>query len=160
MPWVRQLSRASIKRQGLLPWTVALGIFTASVAIRYPLSPFVEGLAFITFFPAIVAATLICGWQQGTAVLILSAFAGWYLFLDPAFAIKGRQTIGAVAVFLLVGGFNVLLVAALREAIRRLEIAKAAQETLFGELQHRVANNLNWLSPCSETLSETCAIQC
>jgi two-component sensor histidine kinase len=142
MPWVRQLSRASIKRQGLLPWTVALAMFTASVAIRYPLSPFVEGMAFITFYPAIIAATLLCGWQQGTFVLLLSAFTGWYLFLDPTLAAKGPQSIGAVAVFLFVGGFDVLLVAALREAIRRLEIARAAQETLFGELQHRVANNL------------------
>ena len=31
---------------------------------------------------------------------------------------------------------------ALRETIRRLEVAKAAQETLFSELTHRVANNL------------------
>jgi two-component system, sensor histidine kinase PdtaS len=109
MPWVHQLSRASIKRQGLLSWTVALAIFTASVVVRFPLSPFLEGLAFITFYPAIVAATLICGWRQGIAVLILSAFAGWYLFLDPTSALKGRQTIGALVVFLLVGGFNVIL---------------------------------------------------
>lgn len=32
--------------------------------------------------------------------------------------------------------------AALREAVRRAEVAKAVQETLFAELQHRVANNL------------------
>jgi len=30
----------------------------------------------------------------------------------------------------------------LRETVRRLEIARIAQVTLFGELQHRVANNL------------------
>lgn len=35
-----------------------------------------------------------------------------------------------------------LVVATLREAIRRLNIAKAVQETLFRELAHRVANNL------------------
>ena len=44
--------------------------------------------------------------------------------------------------FLLIGGFDVLLVAALRETIRRVELCKAVQETLFTELRRRVANNL------------------
>jgi two-component system, sensor histidine kinase PdtaS len=58
------------------------------------------------------------------------------------FAIKDKATLGALVRFFFVGVFSVLLVAALRETIRRIELAKAVQETLFAELQHRVANNL------------------
>ena len=146
MPWVHQISRASIKRQGLLSWTVALALFTGSVAVRFPLAPFVDGLAaFTTFYPAIIVATLICGWRQGTLVLVLSALTGWYFFLEPSLALKGQKTIEAIAVFLFVGGLDVVLVAALRETIRRVELAKAMQETLFAELQHRVANNLQFV---------------
>ncbi len=60
MPWVHQLSRASIKRQGFLPWAVALLFFAISLEARLVLPPVLIGLAFITFYPAIVATTLIC----------------------------------------------------------------------------------------------------
>jgi two-component system, sensor histidine kinase PdtaS len=143
MPWVHRLSELSIKRQGLLSWTVALAIFTGSIAIRFPIAPFAGGLAaFTTFYPAIIAVTLVCGWQQGTLVLILSTLTGWYFFLEPRLALEDKKTIETLAVFLLIGGFDVILVAALRETIRRVELAKVVQETLFRELQHRVANNL------------------
>ncbi len=137
MPWVHQLSRATIKRQGLLSWTVALGLFTASVAVRVLLNPVIAGMKFMTFWPSIVIATLICGWRQGAAVLILSALSARYLFLDPA-----PTSNISIVTFLLVGGFFVILMAALRETVRRIEVSKSVQELMFAELQHRVANNL------------------
>jgi hypothetical protein len=144
MPWVHQLSAATIKRQGLSSWATALGFFTGSVAIRVLADPVLSGMKFLTFWPAIALATLICGWRQGAMVVILSAATGWYFYLQPiqSFAVKDETTVGALVGFLIVGGFTVVLVAALREVIRRLEIAKAAQEIMFAELQHRVANNL------------------
>ena len=144
MPWVHKIHEVSIKRQGLLSWAVALGFFTASVALRFLFDRFLEGVQFLTFWPAIALATLICGWRQGIFVLVLSALTGWYFLIEPlnSFAIKDKTTIGALGGFLLVGGFIILLVAALRETIRRVELANAAKDILFGELQHRVANNL------------------
>ncbi len=144
MPWVHKIHTVSIKRQGLLSWTVALGFFTGSVALRVLLNPLLAGMKFITFWPAIALATLICGWRQGVFVLVLSTVTAWYFFLEPvhSFAVKDKTTIGALGGFMLVGGLLILLVAALRETIRRVELAKAVQETLFAELQHRVANNL------------------
>jgi len=59
-----------------------------------------------------------------------------------SFAIKDQTTVGTLVGFLVVGGFFILLVAALRETIRRVELANAAKDVLFSELQHRVANNL------------------
>lgn len=141
MPWVHQLSRVSIERGGALPWALALLLFVASLEARLVLPPVLIGLAFITFYPAIVAATLICGWRQGTLLLFLSILAGWYFYLEPANSFA-RKDATAIGIFLLAGGFSVVVVAALRETVRRLELAKAAQESLFRELQHRVANNL------------------
>lgn len=128
----------------MLSWTVALGFFTASAVARVLFDPFLEGVQFITFWPAIALATLICGWRQGIFVLVLSALTGWYFLIEPlnSSAIKDKTTIGALGGFLIVGGFIILLVAALRETIRRVELANAAKDILFGELQHRVANNL------------------
>ncbi len=144
MPWVHKIHTVSIKRQGLMSWTVAFGFFTGSVAVRVLFGPLLAGMKFLTFWPAIALATLICGWRQGVFVLFLSALTAWYFFIEPfnSFAIKDQTTVGALGGFLLVGGFIILLVAALRETIRRVELSKAVQETLFAELQHRVANNL------------------
>lgn len=144
MPWVHKIHTASIKRRGLLPWAVALLLFATSLAARILLDPVLAGMKFLTFHPAIVAATLLCGWLQGVFVLALSAVAAWYLYLEPvrSFQLTESPSVGALVAFLLVGGFNIVLVAALRETIRRVEMAKAVQETLFRELQHRVANNL------------------
>lgn len=144
MPWVHKIHEMSIKRQGPKSWTVAVGIFAASLAVRFLFDPLLEGMKFLTFWPAIALATLICGWRQGVLVLVLSALTGWYFFIEPlnSFAIKDKTTIGALGGFLLVGGFIILLVAALRETIRRVELANAAKDILFSELQHRVANNL------------------
>lgn len=82
--------------------------------------------------------------MAGAVVLILSAFSAWYFFLEPlgTLAFKDVSTAGALTGFLLAGGFMLPVVATLRETIRRLKISKAVRETLFRELQHRVANNL------------------
>ena len=100
MPWVHKIHEVSIKRQGLLSWTVALALFTASVALRFLFDPILEGMKFLTFWPAIALATLICGRRQGTFVLVLSALTGWYYFMEPfnSFAIKDKTTMGALAI--------------------------------------------------------------
>ncbi len=143
MPWVDQIAKVSRKRQGLWPWGVALLLFGATLALRILFAPLLEGLAFITFYPALAATTLICGFWHGVVVLLLCATSAWYLFLEPtnSFALNSTTVAGLVG-FLLAGGFVIIPLAALRETVRRLELAKAVQETLFSELQHRVANNL------------------
>lgn len=143
MPWVRKIHSASIERMGLLPWAVAVLFYATSLSVRVLLEPVLEGMKFLTFHPAILAATLICGWRQGVFVLFLSTVTAWYLFEEPigSFQLTEPSAVGLIC-FVLVGAFNILLVAALRETIRRVELAKGVQETLFRELQHRVANNL------------------
>lgn len=144
MTWALRLSKLSRRRKGVGPWIFALLLFGASLAIRFIFSRWLEPLRFLTFYPAIAASTLLCGWPQGVLVLILSTLAAWYYFFEPfnSFETKDANTIVALIGFLLGAGFIVLLIAAMRELVRRLEAAKHMQEELFRELQHRVANNL------------------
>lgn len=145
MPWVHQVARLSRNHgKGVESWGIAVALFAVALALRILTAPLLEGMKFLTFYPAIALATLICGWRQGVLVLLLATVSAWYLFFEPlnSFVIKDQATVGSLVGFCLVAGFILLLVAALRETVRRLEIAKIAQETLFSELQHRVANNL------------------
>ena len=143
MAWVAQVHKLSRRLEGPSSWALALFLLGASVAVRVLLERWVEPLKFLTFYPAIAASTLLCGWLQGTVVVIVSALVAWYFFFEPAgsFAIDA-STIAALVGFLIVGGFLVLLIAGMVELIERLENANRMQESLFRELQHRVANNL------------------
>ena len=143
MPLVRKIGRLSRKRHGVRCWVDALLLFSASLSARYILWPWLEPTTFMPFYPAIIAATLFCGWRQGVLVLILSALANCYFFFEPvnSFEVEDPYAIATMTTFLLVGGFDVILGALLRELVARLEQAKHIQEDLFRELQHRVANN-------------------
>ena len=143
MPWAHQLTRTRIK-PGFWAWTIALVVFAGSVAFHLLLSRYLNAVKFITFWPAIILTTFLCGWRQGTAVLALSTVTCWYLFLEPkdSFEIHDKATFGAIISFLIFGSFSVVLLAAFRETLDRLESAKSAQQALFSELQHRVANSL------------------
>jgi two-component sensor histidine kinase len=142
--WASRVHRLSRRLKGPASWTLAFILLGAGIAARILLQPWVEPLKFLTFFPSVAAATLLCGWRQATVVLILSALVAWYFFFPPfgSFSIESASTIVGVAGFLAVGGFLILVIAGMLELIDRLESSKKMQESLFRELQHRVANNL------------------
>jgi two-component sensor histidine kinase len=145
MAWVGPIS-AIVRRQpsGLRASVIAVALFAASLAARLALEPWLSPIAFVTFYPAIILATLLCGWRQGVFVVLLSMTAGWYLFIEPrgSFAFAGVGTPIILASFLAVALFQVALVAALAKLVRRLEALQAVHADLFRELQHRVANNM------------------
>jgi hypothetical protein len=145
MAWVGPIS-AIVRRQpsGLRASAIAVALFAASLAARLALEPWLSPIAFVTFYPAIILATLLCGWRQGVFVVLLSMTAGWYLFIEPrgSFAFAGVGTPIILASFLAVALFQVALVAALAKLVRRLEALQAVHADLFRELQHRVANNM------------------
>jgi two-component sensor histidine kinase len=131
-------------RRGVWPWVSALLLFAPGLAIALAHLELLKSARFLTFYPAIAAAALIFGWPQGILLLFLSAFAAIFLLFEPyhSFSLIEPDAVVAVIGFVIVGGFIVFLVFALREAINQLEDARVAQKQLFGELQHRVANNL------------------
>jgi two-component sensor histidine kinase len=142
--WASRLAKVTADRQGIRPWLVALGIFAASILARLALGRWLEPHTFMTLFPAIMIATLLCGWRQGAAVLILTTLAAWYLLLPPSgsFGLDYANSIIWLIGFLLIGAFDIAIIAALAKLVRRLDEAKRVQESLFYEQQHRVANNM------------------
>ncbi|WP_240756738.1 sensor histidine kinase [Roseicella aquatilis] len=129
-------------------WAIAAALFLAGLLARLALGDLLASTPFLTFFPAIAASALFGGWREGMLVLLLSAMAAWYFFLPPpgSFLIEDAATLVSLLSFLAVGAFVILLVSALVDVIRRLETAGRAQEALFRELQHRVANNMQFVA--------------
>jgi two-component sensor histidine kinase len=136
------------------PWigyAAAIGIFLLAFWLRMVLDEYLPlGFPFVTFFPAVAAASFLFGLRPGVIAAILSTLAAWYYFLLPAngLALNG-QTALALAFLVFTLTVQIALThwmhranAALgKERQRSMELAEN-RELLFKELQHRVGNNL------------------
>jgi two-component sensor histidine kinase len=116
-------------------WLGASAIFGIALALRFTFGPLHEAARFLIFYPAIIIAAVLLGWQEAIFVLVLSLSAGWYFFLPPG---MGLLPVG----WAVVGIMNIAIIAALKAMTERLAEANERQRLLFQELQHRVANTL------------------
>ncbi len=155
MRWTDWLSTIIQKQTGLQSWLLALVVFLAAFAVRWALRGLLTGLPFLTLFPAVMIAAVFAGWRPAIGVLVVSALTAWYLWLPPlnSFAVTGPETPIALLLFVVVGGLNIAVIEAFRELLRlnvvqkeRLTGLVREQETMFREMQHRVANNMQFIS--------------
>ncbi|HWW28165.1 MAG TPA: HWE histidine kinase domain-containing protein [Caulobacter sp.] len=137
--------RTILSRIGSSPWAPlwALLAIMGPAGLRLALNPFVTGLPFLTFFPALLAATVALGWRWGWVVLVGSALAANYMFQPPQMSFAfGAQEIIATACFVIFGALQVSAAQALRRSVLELEERNQREADLNLELQHRVNNNL------------------
>jgi Histidine kinase len=106
------------------------------------------GGLYLTFYPALLIATIFLGWQEAAFVLVLSLAAGWYFFLpqDMTVFLAGAG---------IVGTSNIAIIIALKALAQQLAKANERQRLLFQELQHRVANTLQSTVATLERIKRT-----
>lgn len=133
---------------------IGLALFAAAFLVRWALADELSAFPFLTFFPAIMLTALLGGVRPAIAITIISAVAAWYYFVPPfqSFSIRPAEIVG-LGFFFFVAGVNIGLIELLHHAIRsgradraRAESLLAAREAMFKELQHRVANNMQFVS--------------
>lgn len=122
-------------------------IFCAALLLRYLLGDALQGVPFITLFPAILIAALIGGFWVGVAVTVLSGLAAAYWFLPPTGSFmldpNGLMVMGLFAV---TSGIQLYVVELFTRALDQLEVERDRSGVLFQELQHRVANNMQFIA--------------
>lgn len=134
------LSRRLAGWRGFMP---ALLIWGGAIGLRIALDPLVAGVPFLTFFPAVLLASVLLGWRWGAAVLLGSAFVANYAFQPPFMAAAlGQKELVSSAAFLLSGALMITVAAALRRAMGEIADAAMREAELNLELNHRVNNNL------------------
>jgi hypothetical protein len=152
MQW---LARIYIDIPALRPGTVGAYTFgflctATAMALRIAIDPYVTGVQYITFYPAIDLVALISGLGAGLFCVALSAVAATFLVPAPE--------LPAFLLFILAAVTNVILIAGLRFAVeshrelgrtleQRVEERSAALReseehlrVLVQELQHRTRN--------------------
>lgn len=127
-------------------WQGALigsGCAAIGYLLRALLDPVLVGVPFVTFFPAVVVASVWGGGWAGMTALGLGAFLGAYLWLPPEGSLLlGFKATATVAAFLVAGATVVGAVQIVSEMIAALKSSEARSAMLAMEMQHRVRNVL------------------
>lgn len=123
--------------------------------LRFEIGDALVGYPFITFFPVIVLTTFLGGTVPGALCAVFSGLAAWYFFIGSAGSLTLEWPGGYIAMgfyFALVS-LDIYLIHVMVRALERAQAARAQadalverQRTMFTELQHRVANNMQFVS--------------
>lgn len=124
---------------------IGLAMFVVAFLVRWAIK--VEGFPFITFFPAVLAAGMLGGVSAGAICTVLGLLAARFYFTSPSFylGLNTATSLVPLLLFALAAGIELLLIGLLNRAIDELWLARERSSTLFRELQHRVANNLQFV---------------
>jgi PAS domain-containing protein len=118
----------AVRSKPILGYGLAVFAVGFAILVRWVAGTvLLEGLPFITFYPAILIATFFGGLGPGIAALALSSTAAWFLFLPAIDAVNVHREAFTLVLFVLVGGVNVALIAFLNVA---LELVLAQEENV------------------------------
>lgn len=130
-------------------------IAAAAIYLRWELeSALPGGLPFITMIPAVIVTSYIAGAGPGAVSAALCGVASWYWFVPPvkSWTLTPSAAL-ALGLYAGVAAVSIWIIQRMHRARDRLQAESAraaslaeAQRTLFSELQHRVANNLAFVS--------------
>ena len=134
---------------------VATALFLAALALRLELDFLPPGYPFLTFIPAVILTACVAGWRHATAVAVASAAAAWWLLMrvpgGSVLPVPGDAL--ALLFFIAISTLEIALISALQAAAHRFDVAQqqaqralAAQQVMGAELQHRVANNMQFMA--------------
>jgi two-component sensor histidine kinase len=160
----RQLLRERLpvlRDQPIAAYMLAIALSVGAGLLRGVLDPiFPPGFPYLTFFPAVTVSAFLLGRGPGTLTALLGGLFAWYFFIPPFHSLAlGPATGTALLFYIGVVTVDIALVHWMQSANQRLleerersrtlarESSRLAErnELLFGELQHRVSNNLQMI---------------
>ncbi len=133
------------------PWlalALALVVLAVALLVRLALPEAMRSLPFITLLPAILIAAMIGGLRVGIVITILGGVAAWYWFLPPlaSFELTWPDGVLSIVFFAITAAIQLYVIRTLNLAVDQLSKERDQNAVLFQELQHRVANNLQFIA--------------
>jgi two-component sensor histidine kinase len=121
--------------------------FALASVLRWQLGGTSEGFGPMTFLPSILLAGLFGGIRVGVAFAMLCTLVAWVMFFPPygTFTLA-RPHVITVVIFVVTAVLELYVIRTLNVAIEDLSEARERSSVLFRELQHRVANNLQFVA--------------
>jgi len=124
-----------------------VAFFSVASALRWLLGDFGEEFGPMALLPTILLAGLFGGIQVGLAFAAVCTLAAWVMFFPPygTFILATGHKVTMI-VFMATAALELYVVRTLNLAIYSVSEAREHSATLFRELQHRVANNLQFVA--------------
>ena len=148
-PWPDRLWRW--RRHTVISIAIAVALAALATALRILLDPLIgDSAPFITYFPAIMIATLAGGLRGGLAATILSGVMSWVLFVPPPatsgaagrplIAVFAASALVAVAAAALFNALSERVLARHRSMLLHRQGEAERQRLVIRELEHRTRN--------------------
>jgi PAS domain S-box-containing protein len=111
-----------VRQNPIAAYSIAVTAVALATLVRWIVGgQVIEGLPFITYYPAIIIATLFGGFWPGLLATVLSSATALYLFLPPVFSLDFNQREAvSLVLFIFIAGINVTIVALLDTAVARI----------------------------------------
>lgn len=145
----------SLQRWSWLRYAVAVVSCVVALAVRFGLdSVFPPGFPYVSFFPAVIITAYLAGLRPAIFCTLLCAAVARFYFMTPAHSFDlSPSTAFALLFFICVAGFIAAMIAHMQTVTDRLRLEQARTSELneqhrvmFQELQHRVANNMQFVA--------------
>ena len=103
-----------------------------------------DAVPFVTFFPALLIATLTAGLAAGMLATLLGGVVSWWLFIEPRFTwmLSNKDHIVSVLLYLFAGGLIVWTTNQYRLVVARIDEEENYRRIVVDELGHRMKNKL------------------
>lgn len=145
--WISTAFRKLPRDRPALGLAAGGAFFVVASVLRWLLGGVSEGFGPMTFLPAILLAGLFGGIRIGIAVAALCTLVAWVMFFPPyGTFILATPHIITMAIFVVTAALELFVIRTLNLAIDELSRARERSNVLFRELQHRVANNLQFVA--------------
>ena len=142
------LELRNLRRHPWLGAVMALAIFLFAFAVHYWVGTDYAISPFVTLFAAIALSALLGGLWIGVLVTALSTLVSIYWFIPPSdsFALEWPGGYVAVALFWITAAVQLYVIEKLNRAVDALAAERDRSDVMFQELQHRVANNMQFVA--------------
>lgn len=125
----------------------ALLLVALAGLVRWSLGELSEGFGPMMLLPAILLSGVFGGARVAIGVAAACVLVAWTWFFPPygSVAIEFRDVVTMI-IFVLTASFEIYVIGTLNSAMEDLAHARERSNTMFRELQHRVANNLQFVA--------------
>ena len=102
-------------------YLLAAVLVAAATAVQVAFGPTVTGAQFLSLFPAVIAATLLCGTEAGFFSIALATLCAWLFVLPDVFSLRleGVRQTTVLLLFAVTASTVVFIAGAMRKAIDR-----------------------------------------
>jgi two-component sensor histidine kinase len=157
--WLERLPE--LRKNVFLSYGFAAAVFICSCVARWAIHDLLPvGVPYITFFIAVLLATLVGGLGPGIMVLMSSVVVAWFWWLPQATTAHVQSSITASVLFAVISGMIIYVVDLLNRTVERLLATQERAENqlyltamaeqqlaqLNGELRHRNKNTFSVLA--------------